>query len=239
MTRFVFLVALGLLLGGLVPGVVAARDRSVGVGSFDRVRIEGPFDVTLATGGSPRAMIGGDPRAAEMVEVRTDGTTLAVRMRTDGRGERAAAAPTAPLRIALSTNALKSVAVIGGARVTVGRIKAARIDLSVSGTGQMEVAAAEGPQLAATVIGSGGIAIRGGYVNTARLSTNGPGRIDADAMEAGDLFVRLDGLGETKAKARYTAEVSNSGLGQVTIGGAPKCRVRSAGGGPVRCGVQR
>jgi hypothetical protein len=66
------------------------------------------------------------------------------------------------------------------------------------------------------------------------LSAIGPATIAADALEAGDLVVMLDGPGEIAARARYTAAVANGGLGRVTVAGTPKCRV--TGGGPVRCG---
>ena len=70
----------------------------------------------------------------------------------------------------------------------------------------------------------------------ARLIGSGPGAIDASALAVNDLTVHLDGVGAIKAAARYTAQVTNSGLGTVTVAGNAKCRVDAAAGGPVVCG---
>ena len=89
-----------------------------------------------------------------------------------------------------------------------------------SGAGTVAVADAQGAVANATVIGSGGIAL-GGRVGEARLMTNGSGTIDAAALDAGDLVVRLDGPGTTNARARYTARVTDTGLGRITVPGEP------------------
>ena len=92
--------------------------------------------------------------------------------------------------------------------------------------------------LNATVIGTGSIAVAG-HVGTARLTTNGTGTIDAGALDAGELRIRLDGPGVTHGRARHTAIIDNVGLGQVTVLGNPQCTVRAAAGGPVACGTAR
>ena len=45
-----------------------------------------------------------------------------------------------------------------------------------------------------------------------------------------------DGVGETRASARRTAQVTNSGAGSVTVAGTAACTVRAAATGPVICG---
>ena len=63
--------------------------------------------------------------------------------------------------------------------------------------------------------------------------------IDASGLDVKDLTVHLDDVGDTKASARYTAQVTNSGLGTVTIMGDAKCRLDAADRGPVTCGKPR
>ena len=58
--------ALALLV--LVSAPAAAAEKRVSVGSFDRVRVTGPFEVTHRTG-SPGASVSGDARAVERVRV--------------------------------------------------------------------------------------------------------------------------------------------------------------------------
>jgi hypothetical protein len=212
----------------------SGASRTVSVGSFDRVRVEGPFEVRVATG-SPRATITGDSRMTETVAVRVDGTTLSVRKGTGGWGEQPRTRGSRPIVITLSTPGLTSASVAAGGRLTIARMRGMRVDVTVSGNGSLSLAAADTDQLNATLIGTGQMTLAGRAAR-ARLMTSGPGAIDASALVVDDLTVHLDGVGETKAAARYTAQVTNGGLGTVTVTGNAKCRVDAAAGGPVVCG---
>jgi hypothetical protein len=97
------------------------------------------------------------------------------------------------------------------------------------------VADAVADQVNATVIGTGTVTLAGRAAR-ARYVMNGAGRIDAGELNAGTVSVLLDGPGEIKAQARYDANVTNTGLGAVSIAGSPKCTVRARAGGPVACG---
>lgn len=225
-----------LLLLLLLPGTASAAERPVFVSSFDRLRVEGPFRVVVTTGRSPSARIGGDARRLDRVEVRLDGTTLVVRPTIERWQERQEPATGAePVVVTLATPLLGSASVIGGGAVTIAGGRAVRLDLSVAGAGSIELTGAVAEQANATVIGTGRIALAGRAAK-ARLLVNGAGRIEADALEAGELTVRVDGPGDTRARARYVATVTNTGLGHVTIAGTPRCIVRSDAGGPVTCG---
>ena len=216
-----------------VPAAAPAANRTVSVGSFERIRVDGPFEVHVQTGRSPGATISGDRRAADDVQVRTTGATLVVSKGTGGWGEQTGASGS--VVVTLTTPSLTSAVVQAGGRVTISAMKAMRVDVSVSGAGSLALAAADTDQLNATVVGTGQMTI-GGRAARARLTTSGPGAIDASALDVRDLVVTLDGVGETKAKARYSAQVTNTGLGTVTVAGGAKCAIKAPAGGPVRCG---
>ena len=230
-----YLLAASLLLSSSGFAQSSATSRTVSVGSFDRVRVEGPFEVRV-TIGSPRATIVG-PRGDDDVTVRVDGTTLSVRKGSGGWGEqpRASGGGASPIVVTLSTPGITSASVAAGGRLTIAKMRGMRVDVTVSGNGSLSLAAADTDQLNATLIGAGQMTLAGRAAR-ARLVTSGPGAIDASALAVNDLTVHLDGVGETKAAARYTAQVTNSGLGTVTITGNAKCRVDAAAGGPVVCG---
>ncbi|WP_174291639.1 GIN domain-containing protein [Sphingomonas bacterium] len=216
----------------------AAAERSVYLGSFDKVRVQGPFDVRIATGQAPAALLSGDRAVIDSIDLRVDGSTLIIRAAIGSWQERPRVAATAPVTITLATPTLSTASVVGAGKLAIDRMKAARIDLSVTGAGSVGVGEASADAANATIIGTGAITV-GGRAGTARLMTNGSGTIDAAALEVGELVVRLDGPGATRAQARYTASVVNTGLGQVTIGGQPKCTVKADAGGPVSCGTGR
>ncbi len=223
-----------LLCSAMLAGQSPATTRTVSVGSFDRIRVEGPFEVRV-TIGSPRATIAGS-RADDGVVVRVDGTTLSARMGASDWGERPRGGSSGPTVVTLSTPGLTAASVAAGGRLTIARMRGMRVDVTVSGSGSLALAAADADQLNATVIGAGRMSLAG-QAGRARLVTSGPGTIDASALDVKDLTVHLDGVGETKAAARYTAQVTNSGLGTVTVTGNAKCRVDAAAGGPVTCGA--
>ncbi|MGU3389427.1 GIN domain-containing protein [Sphingomonas sp. M1A8_2b] len=234
-----YLLAPLLLLSSPTPaGAAPVASRTISVGSFDRIRVEGPFEVRVATG-SPRATIGGDPRIIEGVAVRIDGTTLSVRKGTGGWGEQprsGGGAAAGPIVVTLSTPGLVSASVAAGGRLTIARMRGMKVDVTVSGNSSLALAAADTDQLNATLIGTGQMTLAG-RASRARLIASGPGAIDASGLAVNDLAVHLDGVGEVKAAARYTALVTNSGLGTVTVAGNAKCRVEAAAGGPVVCGA--
>lgn len=230
------LLPLSLLVPAAMSATASAAERRPFVTSFDRVRIEGPFAVTIATGQSPGARVSGDAAALDTVEVRQDGATVVIRRQSGRWQESGQAVQTQPIAVTLGTPTLQSVSVLGTGVAAVTGMNGGRLDLSVAGTGSIAVADANGAQLKATTIGSGRIDVAG-RADKVSLSVNGAGTIHADQLDATELTVRLDGPGEVTARARYTAAVTNTGLGRIAVMGTPKCQVRADAGGPVTCGA--
>lgn len=220
----------------LVSGAAQAAERRYAVGSFDRIRVEGPFDVRLATGRSPGASAAGDAHATDDLDIRVEGTTLIVRAGVNGWGEQPVAGSPGAAVVSVSTGMIRGAVVVGGGRLTIGGpVRGQRIDLSLTGSGSLGVAGLDADQLFVALLGSGDIALAGKAAKV-RLTTSGPGRIAAAPLDAGDLIVRLDGNGETVATARYTANVTTTGIGSATIYGTPACTVKAMAGGPISCG---
>lgn len=218
-----------------LPLSAQAAEHRYAFGSYDRVRIEGPFEVNITTGVPPGALASGDARMIDGLDIAVQGSTLIVRMGHQGWGETPAGAAAARPIITLTTPALNAAFVNGGARVRIQGMKAQRVDLSVNGSGTISVSAADTDQLFATIVGAGTMTLSGRAAR-ARLVTNGAGNVDATGLTVNDLSILQDGSGETRAAARYTAQVNSTGLGHVVVTGRPKCLVHAAAGGPVECG---
>lgn len=226
-----------LLLLALATAAASAAERRVDLSSFERIRVEGPFQVTLATGRSPRGMVSGDARVLDRIELRQDGTTLVVRGPLSEAGATARAAPPTPApTLTLTTLNLVSAAMLGGGVLTITGGKGQRLDASVTGPGTITWTGATAEQVNALVIGNGAITL-GGRASAARMLINGAGKIAADTLQTDAVTIRVDGPGEVAARARYTATITNAGLGHVTVAGTPKCEIKSAAGGPVSCGA--
>ncbi|QQV77440.1 DUF2807 domain-containing protein [Sphingomonas aliaeris] len=224
----------------LVASPALAADRTYSVGSFDRIRIDGPFRVELTVGKSPGATAQGDTRNTDRLNIRVEGDTLIVSASSTAWQEQANTAssnrsPAATI-IRASTPRLRSATVYGGGQLSIaGPMRAQRVDLSVRGTGSLDVRAIDADQLIADVSGPGTMTLAGKAAK-ARISGNGPTRILAEKLVANDLSIRTDGNGETIARARFTTTVNAAGVGAVTVYGKPTCIVNKNVQGPVSCG---
>lgn len=163
------------LLALLLSAPALATQRTYSVGSFDRVRVEGPFEVRIRTGIPPGASAQGDRKLIEQLDIAVNGTTLVVRLGHEGWGETPSDAPATPPVVMLSTPRLTAIIINAGGRVTAAPLSAQRIDLSVTGAGSITASGVKADELRATVIGTGTLTLAG-TAQRARLTANGQAR---------------------------------------------------------------
>ena len=84
---------------------LAAANRNYTVTDFTRVKVEGPFAVTLATNVAPYARASGSQRALDRVSVRVEGRTLIIRVDRSAWGG-APGEQAGPVTIAVGTHGL-------------------------------------------------------------------------------------------------------------------------------------
>jgi len=214
-----------------VPAPQEAERRLMLTG-FDRVQIDGPFTVRIATGPTIGGRVVGTPRAIDAVDVRVEGQTLIVAPTRDDRG-RPDAASADPLVIELSNDRLAAVSVRGPGRVRIERMAGAQLDLSLTGDGSIDVATIDARRIDARLIGSGRLTLAG-QAGDAQFLVNGAATVDAAALTTDALLVQAQGTGTGRYRARYTAEITALGSGMVTVDGSPRCRTQ--GSATIRCG---
>lgn len=225
-----------LLLALLMSAPSLAADRSYVVTSFDRVRVDGPFDVQLTMRQAPTARVDGSTAAADRIAIRVEGTTLIVSAGTGGWNAMPPSGTAGAPVVRIATQGLRSATVIGGGRLRVsGPVQGQRIDMQVTGSGSVAMPALDADQLNATLLGDGSMTL-GGRGGRVRLLTSGAGTIDAASLRGDDVTVRLDGAGATRVTARYTADATSTGVGAITVYGKPACKVKAVAGGPISCG---
>jgi len=229
-------ILLALLLLAM-PGTASAADRSFLVGSFTRLRVDGPFAVTVKTGASPGARASGSNEALDRLTVRVDGDTAVVTMGAGNWSSDSGQMITPPV-VTLTTPSLQSATINAGATLNISAMKGQKVDLALNGSGALTVGAIAADQLVARIVGTGQMTLAG-TAQRAQVIVTGAGSVDATSLIAGDLTVRSDGPGRLDLAARYTADITTTGLGPVTVAGSPSCTVKAVAGGPVRCGRQR
>ncbi len=214
----------------LVAAASPADDKRFMVTGFDRVRVDGPFQVEIVTG-SPGATASGDPKALDHVAIRVDGSTLIVNTGTIGWELRAVEAP-GTVRIRVSVPALKGLAIRGGAQVEVAAMRGGRIDLGLNGAGSIAVRDLRADDLFVTLTGSGAITLAGSTAR-ARVRSFGEGSVAAEALTAGEAVLIGESKGDLRIGVRYSAQVNTRGPGKVSVLGQASCKV--IGSGPVDC----
>jgi hypothetical protein len=220
------------LLAAAAP--VAAAERNYSVSDFDRIQVEGPYEVTLATGGSSRARAIGDQAALDRVTVEVQGGTLKIRPNRFAWGG-AAKAASGPVRIELGARTLRTATLLGPGRLAIDRLRGLRADLSVSGSGSITVGAVEADNLVLGLLGSGTLAL-GGKAKQLRATIQGSGDLKAEGLAADDAVLIADTSGKIAFTANRTAKVTASGAGAVTIAGAASCTLSGVAAPEVSCG---
>ncbi len=223
-----------ILAATLLSSAAPAAERGYSVTDFERVRVDGPYKVTLTTGRSPGARAYGSQAAIEGVSVELQGRTLIVKRNSQTWGGYPGTSA-GPVEIRLTGYALRSATLNGAGSLTIDALKGQSIDLLVAGSGLLKVGRIDTDRLTVSVAGNGRAEV-GGKAAIAQFAVRGTGAIDGSALVAKDAKIAADGPGDIKIAATATASVVSSGAGNIAVTGRPACTVKATGSGTVVCG---
>jgi hypothetical protein len=212
----------------LVAAAPAAQERRFMVSSFERLRVDGPFEVEVVPGGFG-ATASGDRVALEQVTVRNSGDTLVVSGGPMAWSSRKGVLP----RLRITVPALRGVTLNGGARVRVAQMRGSRVELVQTGAGALEVASIRADDMTASLVGTGAMTLAGAAARL-RMRNTGAGSIDASGLTVGDATISSESSGDIRVAVRFSARATALGSGGIRIAGKPECTVR--GPGPIECG---
>lgn len=224
-----------LALAAAGPGLAA--ERRYPVTDFDRVQVDGPYEVTLATGFTGGARAEGSAEALDRISIEVQGNVLKVRPNRSAwggyPGDR-----TGPVKIFLTTRTLRAAAVTGSGSLEVDRARGLRVDVSVSGSGRLGVAAVDADNLVVGLLGSGRIALAG-RASQLKATIQGSGDLAAAGLKAEDAQVTADTAGSVAVAVARTVKLKLSGSGDVEIAGNASCAIEGEGSGKILCGRSR
>jgi hypothetical protein len=221
-----------LLLAAAAPA--AAAERRYSVTDFDRVQVDGPYQVTLATGLSSGATAKGSTAALDRISVEVQGRTLRIRRNRSAWGGYPGD-NIGPVAVALTTRELRTAAVSGSGSLAVDRVRGLRIDLSLTGSGRLAVSGVEADNLLVGLLGSGTIVLAG-KARQLSAAIRGSGDFDGRALLADDARITADTAGAIAVGVRRSAKVEAIGTGEVEVIGSPACTLSGPGADSVRCG---
>jgi len=224
-----------IIAAALLSSAAPAAERGYSVTDFERIRVDGPYKVTLTTSRSPGARAYGSQAAIEGVSVELQGRTLIVKRNSQMWGGYPGASA-GPVEIRLTGYALRSATLNGAGSLTVDALKGQSIDLLVAGSGLLNVGRIDTDRLTVSVAGNGRAEV-GGKAAIAQFAVHGTGAIDGSALVAKDAKIAADGPGDIRIAATATASVVSSGAGSIAVTGKPACTVKATGSGTVVCGT--
>jgi putative autotransporter adhesin-like protein len=225
------------ILALLAAAPAVAAERRLAVTDFDRVQVEGPYQVTLLTGLSSGARVEGSAEALDRISVGVQGNTLRVRPNRSAWG--GYPGDTAgPVKVALTTRDLRTATVVGSGSLDIDRARGLRVDLSVSGSGRLAVANVDADNLVVGLLGSGRITLAG-HAKQLKATIRGSGDLAGAGLRADDAVILADTAGAVTVAVARTASVTALGPGDVDILGDATCTIDARGAGRILCGRAR
>lgn len=224
-----------------VGGCNAARDEKAGpsvdrsypVESFDRIEVDGPYEVNVTIGSSPSVRASGPGNYLENMTVMVEGGTLKIQQRkVEGLGFFRRRDQKISLQV--SVPSIRAAQIAGSGGMNIDKVSGEDFKGVVAGSGDLKLGRVEVRSISVGVAGSGGV-VAAGKARRAEYENTGSGDIDASGLAATDASVSVGGSGGVSAQASGTVDVDISGAGDVHVTGGAKCVLSKAGPGNAHC----
>jgi hypothetical protein len=209
----------------------AAATRNFGITSFDKVRVDGPFRVKLATGVAPFARATGSAAALDRVAIEVRGNTLVVHSSLDSWGGYPGT-DAGPVEVTLGTHDLGAAWINGSGAIAIDRVKGLSFDLSVQGSAGGDIGRVEVDHLNVSIVGTASARIAG---QAARLTAvvRGISTLDASNLATKDATIGADGAATVGASVSNSVTIDASGPATVRLDGRPACTLHASGSASV------
>ncbi|MFZ2991067.1 head GIN domain-containing protein [Ideonella sp.] len=199
------------------------------LGSFSRLRIEGPFNVVAGVGSAGAATIKADDNIVPLIQTEISGDTLIIKAKSNQ-----SYSSRSGLLVTVDFQTLKAAEVRGSGNLQINSLKADAFALSVSGSGDARMLDTDVKQLEVSIAGSGDITVEG-RADSAAYNIAGSGDVRAEKLLAKRSSVSIAGSGDAVVHASESLDVSIAGSGDVRYAGNPPQVKRSVvGSGEVK-----
>jgi hypothetical protein len=211
----------------LLAAPAAAATRNFGITDYSKIRVEGPYKVTLTTGVAPFAKASGSPTALDRIRIETRGDTLVVEADPNAWGGYPGQ-DYGPVEVSVGTHDLTNAALTGAGSLSINHVEGLTFGLAVQGSGAAEIANVAADQMTVIVAGTASARLRGRALKfTAAM--RGLSSIDAANLTTHNSDIVADGSATIDAIVTDTAQVEASGPSTIRLSGRPTCTLKVSG----------
>jgi hypothetical protein len=228
----IFIAAMALVATASLAAAADAATRNFGVNGFDRIRVDGPYRVKLATGVAPFAKATSSSASAlDGLVVEVQGRTLVVRSNRKAWGGYPGESA-GPVEISIGTHELTAAWLNGSGTLEIDKLRSFTFDMAVQGAGAARVGSVDVDQLKVAVSGTAAVSLTG----TAKKLTAtvlGVSMLQATGLSSKDATFSVHGPGTVRATVTETAKLNVQGPSSVELAGDPACTIKADGSATV------
>ena len=217
------------LLAAAILSIAApanAAIRNFGIATFTKIRVSGPYKVSIATGVAPFARASGSPAAIDRVAIDVRGDTLVVEANPSWGGY--PGTNPGPVEVSVGTHDLTSASLTGSGSLAIDRVKGLTFTLSVLGSGASEIGNAAADQLNVSLEGTATVKL-GGEAGKLTALVRGVSMLDAARLSTPSADLSADGTATIDADVTDTARVNAWGPATIRLSGRPACNLKVSG----------
>jgi Putative auto-transporter adhesin, head GIN domain len=208
------------------------------VGSFTKISFRVPGKLVVRQGNIQKVELEGSKDMLAKIETEVKGDKLNIgREESWGRNW----GSDEKIMVYITIKDITGLNVSGsGDLMTEGKVTTTKIDLSVSGSGSLQIDVSASGEMQADVSGSGRIEVKGSCTSL-NSDISGSGKISASLSVSQEVDVDISGSGKFEASGsarEIKAEISGSGKVYASDLEVDKCTVRISGSGDVEINVK-
>jgi hypothetical protein len=194
--------------------------------TFDRVVLHGLGDLTVSQGEQESLEIEAEDNVLPYIETEVRDGVLEIRY------ERKTILPTKPVKFHLVMRELRGLDTRGVSNILADGVATDRLQIGISGTGNVNIRDLRAGALAVNVSGAGNCTVDGTAGEQA-VTLSGAGSYNGGELASGAATVTITGLGKVTVWAQDSLNVTISGTGGVDYYGSPQVRQQISGLGQV------
>lgn len=191
-----------------------ATEETRNVGAFNKLSIDGNYEIVLQEGTNPLITVQTDENLHQYVETRLDGNILVI---SDVENIE----PTETTKLIITYQKIEEIKLGGAAKVSNrGVLKANDFDIKIDNAAVINLALqAEDLDLK---IGGAGVVTLSGEVNKQKVTLSGAGNLDAYELKSKNCNIELSGIGNAQVFVSNDLDAEISGVGRISFKGDPK-----------------